>query len=197
MNETKALTAFLLALFLGLAACSAAPAEEPPLAGAAIDGAFTLTGEDGRPVSHRDYAGKYRIHYFGFTHCPDICPTDLAAIGQAMTRFEEAAPDRAAKVQPIFITVDPERDTPDVMKRYSDAFHPRLAGLTGTPEQIAMIAKAHALYYAKEEPRPDGGYNVNHGRMAVLFSPEGEPMVLLPTDEGPEAVLAELQRWVR
>ena len=197
MNET-AMPRFLLAflpLFLALAACS--PAGEPPLEGANMGGAFTLTDHDGRTVTEKDFAGKYRIVYFGFTHCPDVCPTDLAVIGAGLRAFEKDAPDRAAKVQPLFITVDPERDTPQVMKRYSQAFHPRILGLTGTPEQIADVAKKHALYYAKEPPQPGGGYNVNHGRMVVLFGPEGEPIALLPHEQGAEAVAAELDRWVR
>jgi protein SCO1/2 len=98
-------------------------------------------------------------------------------------------------VQPLFITVDPERDTPAVLKDYVAAFHPRLVGLTGTPEQIAGIGKSFGIYYAKE-PSPGGGYVMNHSRLAFLLGPKGEPIALLPHDEGAEAIAAELGRWV-
>src|SRR5690349_741304 len=138
MNETRfpRFRPILLSLSLALVACSG-PAEEPPLKGAAIGGPFTLTNQDGRQVSERDFAGKYRIMYFGFTHCPDVCPTDLAVIGQALRRLEKNDPAKAARVVPVFVSVDPERDSPAVLKEYVAAFHPRLVGLTGTPKQIA------------------------------------------------------------
>src|SRR3954468_16616457 len=111
MNERAKKLALLTSLLL-LAAPPAAcgKAEEPPLAGAAIGGPFTLVDQNGRTVSDKDFGGKYRIVYFGYTHCPDVCPTDLATIGQALSSFEKSDPKRAARVQPIFITVDPERD---------------------------------------------------------------------------------------
>lgn len=198
MNETRKTrfpTILLLSLGLALAACSG-PAEEPPLKGAAIGGPFALTNQDGRPVTDRDYAGKYRIMYFGFTHCPDVCPTDLAVIGQALRRFEKSDPERAARVVPIFVSVDPERDTPPVLKQYVAAFHPRLVGLTGTPQQVAETVKRYGAYGAKEAPGAGGGYNVNHSRLAELIGPDGQPIALLPYEKGAEAVAAELERWV-
>lgn len=200
MNETaKPRFLLLLSMLIGalLAACTPGGGEEPPLKGARMGGPFTLTAHDGRTVSEKDFAGQYRIVYFGFTHCPDICPTDLATMGQAMRLFEEEHPRRAGKVQPLFITVDPERDTPAAMAKYASAFHPRILGLTGTPDQVAQVAKNHAVYYARGEAQPGGGYNVDHSRMMVLFGPEGEPIALLPWEQGPEAVAAELARWVR
>ena len=198
MNETRPprlRPILLLSLGLALAACTGS--EEPPLKGAAIGGPFTLTNQDGRKVTERDFAGKYRIMYFGFTHCPDVCPTDLAVIGQALRRFEESDPARAARVAPIFVSVDPERDSPAVLKDYVAAFHPRLVGLTGTPEQVAETVKRYGAYGAKEAPGSGGGYNVNHSRVAELIGPDGEPIALLPYEKGAEAVAAELERWVR
>lgn len=199
MNETaKPRFLLLLSLLLGLAVAACSPGgAEPPLAGATMGGPFTLTAGDGRTVTQDDFAGRYRIVYFGFTHCPDICPTDLATIGQALRLFEDEHPKRAAKVQPLFITVDPERDTPEVVKDYAAAFHPRILGLTGTPQQIADAAKKHGIYYAKGEAQPGGGYAVDHTRYIVLYGPEGEPIALLPHEQGPQAVAAELERWVR
>jgi protein SCO1/2 len=197
MNEAVSRFFLLLSMLasLALAACSG-PAEEPPLKGATLGGAFTLTDHNGRQVSERDFAGKYRIVYFGFAQCPDVCPTDLLHIGRGLSLFEKEDAGRAAKVQPIFITTDPERDRPAVLKPYVTAFHPRLIGLTGTPEQIADVAKKHGVYYAKGDRRPDGGYSVDHSRVVILFSPQGEPIALLPHEEGAEAIAAELERWV-
>jgi protein SCO1/2 len=199
MNETRfprLRPVLFLSLALALAACSGAP-EEPPLKGAAIGGPFTLTNQDGRLVTERDFAGRYRIMYFGFTYCPDVCPLDLAVIGQALRRFEKKSPARAARVAPIFVSVDPERDTPAVLKEYVSAFHPRLIGLTGTPRQVAEMIKRYGAYGAKEDPSPGGGYNVNHSRIAELIGPDGKPIALLPYEQGAEAVAAELERWVK
>jgi protein SCO1/2 len=198
MNETpkpRSLPILGLVLALALAACSGGSGE-PPLKGAAIGGPFTLTDQDGRTVTDRVYAGRYRIMYFGFTHCPDVCPTDLAVIGQALRRFEKSDPERAARVIPIFVSVDPERDTPAVIKDYVAAFHPRLVGLTGTPSQLADMVRRYGAYYGKEARSAGGGYNVNHSRLAELIGPKGEPIALLPYEKGAEAVAAELDRWV-
>ncbi|MFL6845283.1 MAG: SCO family protein [Allosphingosinicella sp.] len=196
MNETARLVLALL-LGLALAACSPGGGGDPPLKGATIGGPFALTDQNGRAVTDRDFAGRWRIVYFGFTHCPDVCPTDLAVIGQALARFEKSDPGRAAKVVPIFVSVDPERDTPAVLKDYVAAFHPRLVGLTGTPTQVAAAAKVFRIYYSKEPGSAAGGYNVNHSRLTYLFGPDGAPIALLPADQGADAVLRELERWVR
>ena len=198
MNETAKSRIFLiLSLFLGLAAAACqGPAEEPPLKGARIGGPFTLVNQDGRTVTDASFAGKYRIVYFGFAHCPDICPTDLATIAQAMRLLEKDEPELAARVQPLFITVDPERDTPAALKPYAAAFHPRIAALTGTPEQVAAAAKAHAVYFTKR-PLEGGGYTMDHQRIIFLMDPDGKPLAMLPHEDGPEALLKELRRWVR
>jgi len=196
MNEKSPKLLFALTLSLLLAACSGA-AGEPPLKGARIGGPFALIDQDGRTVRDSDFAGKYRIVYFGYTHCPDICPNDLAVVGQALRRIEKQAPARAARIQPLFITVDPERDTPAVMKAYASAFHPRLLGLTGTPQQVAAAEKAYAVWAAKQPAQPGGGYAVDHSRMTVLMGPKGEPVALLPTDQGAGPVVAELGKWVK
>ena len=199
MNETAKPRIFLmLSLFLGLfaAGCGQAPPQDPPLKGAAIGGAFTLVDQNGHQVRDQDFAGKYRIVYFGFAQCPDVCPTDLAQIGQTLRSLEKSDPTVAAKIQPLFITVDPERDTPAVLKDYVAAFHPRLVGLTGSPQQIADAAKRYAVYYAKE-PTPDGSYTMNHSRILFLMGPDGAPIAMLPHEGGADAIVAELKRWVR
>lgn len=191
-----ALAAALLPL--ALAACDAAPgssAERPPLEGAAIGGPFTLTDKDGSTVRWDDFAGKYRIVYFGYTFCPDACPMDVQNMMQGFAGFEKATPELAAKVQPIFISIDPARDTPAIVGEFSAAFSPRLLGLTGTPEQVKQAANAFAAFYAKGE-ESGGGYLMDHSRIAYLMAPDGKPMAMLPVDKGPEAVSAELGKWV-
>jgi protein SCO1/2 len=197
MNERHFLASLALLLTLLLGACGAKVEESPPLAGASIGGPFTLTDQDGKQVSDKDFDGRYRLVYFGFTYCPDVCPVDLQVIGQGLRQLEKSDPAVAAKVQPIFISVDPERDTPPVVKQFVSAFHPRLVGLTGTPEQIAEVAKRYGIYYIKEQSEGASGYLVNHSRNAVLFGPKGEPIAIVPHDQGPETVAAELQRWVK
>ena len=199
MNESAAsrLSAplvLLAALLLG--ACRAGPGE-PPLDGAAMGGPFTLTDHRGQRVSERDFAGRYRLVYFGFTYCPDVCPVDLQTIGAGLSAFERDDPERAARVVPIFISVDPARDTPEVLAQYVAAFHPRLVGLTGSEQEIAEVARRYAVYYRRGEPGPGGAYLVDHLRAAVLYGPEGEPIAIVPHDQGPAGVAAELDRWVR
>jgi protein SCO1 len=179
-----------------LAGCAPSAEETPPLAGAAIGGPFSLTDQNGRQVSDKDFAGKYRLVYFGFTYCPDVCPVDLQLIGQALRTIEKGDPGLAANVQPIFISVDPQRDTPPVLKQFVTAFHPRLIGLTGTDAQIADVAKRYGVYYSKQG---DGGadYMVDHSRVALLFGPKGEPIAIVPHDKGVAGVTAELERWVK
>lgn len=194
----RRLTAFIAAGLIGLAACQPAGpgAGEPPLAGAAIGGDFTLTASDGRKVRWDDFAGKYRIVYFGYTFCPDVCPTDMQRVAQGLKAFKASDPDKAARIQPIFITLDPERDTPEVVGEFAAAFAPEIIGLTGTPAEIAAVAKAFKVYYAKGAPVPGGGYLVDHSNIVYLFGPQGEPLATLPVDQGGEAVAAELARWV-
>jgi protein SCO1/2 len=200
MNEMKRARISLVVPLLGaalLAACSPAGGSEPPLQGARIGGPFTLTDQNGSRLDSRSLEGKYRLVYFGYTFCPDVCPVDLQQIGLAMRKFEADEPARAAKLQPIFITTDPERDTPAVLKEYVSAFHPRLIGLTGTPQEIAAVSKAHGVWSAKKEAEGASDYLVDHSRMALLFGPKGEPIAILPHDEGADAILAELKKWVR
>ena len=200
MNETAIFRLFsVLALFaaLLLAACSPPGGEAPPLQGSSIGGPFTLTNQDGERVSDGDFAGKYRLVYFGFTYCPDVCPVDLQVIGQGLRQFEESDPEAAAKVQPIFISVDPERDTPAVLKEFVRVFHPRLIGLTGSPEEIKAIVERYGAYSKKMGEEGAKDYLVDHSRYVLLFGPEGEPIAIVPHDQGPDGVARELDRWVK
>lgn len=188
----------LLAMAVLVSACgSPAPPGQPPLAGARIGGAFSLVDQNGRPVTDRSFAGRYRIMYFGYTFCPDVCPVDVQVIGAAMRTLDKTAPGLAARVVPIFVTVDPARDTPAVVKSFVAAFHPRMVGLTGKPDAIAALAKAYGVYVAKGETSPGGGYMVDHTRTAYLMDPDGKPLALLPIEQGADAVAAEIQRWAK
>ena len=198
MNESASrLSALILPLLALLAAaCSGAPSQEPPLKGARIGGPFALVDQHNRGVSEADFKGKYRLVYFGYTYCPDVCPVDLQLIGQGLRKFEKDEPTLAQRVQPIFITTDPERDTPEVLRQFVASFHPRLIGLTGTPEQIKAVAKSYGSWAEKQTDARASGYLVNHARTALLFGPEGEPITIVPHDQGADAVAAELERWV-
>lgn len=190
---SRALLAFALPFLL--IACSAAP-EQGPLAGAAIGGPFTLEDSGGKTVRWSDFAGKYRIVYFGYTYCPDVCPTDMTRLMQGFRTFKMEHPDLASQVVPMFISVDPERDTPAVVGKFTHAFSDDLLGLTGSPEQVAQAAKAFAIYYEKGDANEEGGYLVNHSTQAYLMDRQGQPIALVPIDEGPKAVTASLEKWV-
>ena len=189
MNRGKNLRLWLV---LGLAIALAgalgwmrfATPSPPPgnLAGASLGGPFTLINQDGQSVREADFAGRYRLIYFGYGFCPDVCPTDLALVGRGLAAFEAKAPALAARVAPIFITIDPERDTPAAMKPFVAAFHPRLVGLTGTPAQIAAVTRAYGVYARRMETGDAENYLMDHSAMVYLFGPEGRPIAFLPHD---------------
>ena len=186
-----------LALTL-LSGCDSAgaPPAEVPLAGAAIGGPFELVDSEGRTVRWSDFDGKYRVIYFGYAYCPDVCPLDVQRMMQGFAKFKQAEPELAAQVQPIFVTIDPARDTPAVVGEFTRAFSKDLLGLTGTPEQIDKAAKAFAVYYEKGEIGAGGGYMMDHSRAAFLMGRKGEPIATLPVDQSAEAVAAELGKWL-
>ena len=189
----------LLPLLLGLAACQSGTqqTQTPPLAGARMGGAFTLTNQDGVQVSDRDFVGKYRLIYFGYTFCPDVCPVDVQNLMAGFRVFEKSAPALAARTQPIFITVDPQRDTPPALKQFVSAFHPRLIGLTGTPAEIADVAKRYAVYFQKAPGADPKAYLVDHSRSAILYGPDGSPIAIIPQDGTPAKIATELARWIK
>ncbi len=139
--------------------------------GSLVGGPFTLQDGNGRQVTDRDFRGKYMLVYFGYTFCPDVCPTTLNEVANALDRLGP----KADRLQAIFITVDPKRDTAAVMKRYTAAFSPRLLGLTGTPEEIAQAAKAYRVYYSEHRTGPGpNDYSVDHSSILYLMGPDGK-----------------------
>lgn len=186
---------FLFPLLL-LAACGQGGPGRAPLEGAKMGGAFVLTGEDGKAVRESDFRGKYRLVYFGYTFCPDVCPVDVQKLMLGLKAFEKQDPARGAKIQPLFITVDPERDTPAALASFTDAFHPRLIGLTGSPAAIAEVARAYGVYYQKSAGATPGTYLVDHSRSPTLYGPDGKPIAFIPEAGSPDDIARELGRWV-
>ncbi len=139
-------------------------------AGAAIGGPFALQDGSGRTITPGNFAGKYMLVYFGYTYCPDVCPTTLNEVAAAL---DQLGP-KAARIQPLFITVDPQRDTPAVVKQYAAAFTPQLMGLTGTPEEIAKVEREYHVYAAKHVTGPGSNdYTMDHSSFLYLMGPSG------------------------
>lgn len=136
----------------------------------AIGGPFTLVDGDGRTVTDKDFRGKWMLIYFGYTFCPDVCPTSLSVVANALDKL---APPQLDKIVPVFITVDPARDTPQVMKDYAAAFHPKMVGLTGSPEQIAAVTKSYRVYAAKAKGADESSYTMDHSSILYLIGPDG------------------------
>lgn len=149
---------------------SGSPPGAPEAIRDSIKSDFALIDHTGKSVTDEGYRGKWLLVFFGFTNCPDVCPTALNEIAQIMENLGE----KAAKVQPLFITVDPERDTPERMAEFVGAFDSRISGLTGTPEQIKASTKSFKVYYAKEVQKgaPDG-YTMEHTASLYLIDPKG------------------------
>jgi len=190
----------MAALALSLTGCNSAsgpPIEEAPLYGATIGGPFELIDRDGQTARWSDFDGQYRMVYFGYAYCPDICPTDVQRMMQGYKKFASSEPELAEKIQPIFITIDPERDTPEVVGEFTDAFSPKLLGLTGSAEQVKQVADNFRVYYSRGDTTEGGGYLMDHTNIAILFGPDGKPIAPIPNDLGGDAVAAELAKWVR
>ncbi len=134
---------------------------------ALIGGPFTLVNQDGKTVTEKDFLGRYMLVFFGFTYCPDFCPTEL----QVMTAALDQMGEQAKKIQPVFVSIDPDRDTPEVMKSYVENFGGGLVGLTGSAEQVAQAAKAFRVYYAKAGQGAD--YKMDHSTFIYLMGPDG------------------------
>jgi cytochrome oxidase Cu insertion factor (SCO1/SenC/PrrC family) len=161
-----------------------------PPGGAKIGGPFTLVNQDGKTVTDRDYHGKYQLIYFGYTYCPDLCPTGLQSIAHALDQLGPAA----KKVQPIFITIDPARDTPAKLKEYDASFHPAIVGLTGSPEQVAAAAKAFQVYYTKGEQVDEHDYVMDHSSLIYLMDQEGHFITTFDEEASPAVIVGALKK---
>jgi cytochrome oxidase Cu insertion factor (SCO1/SenC/PrrC family) len=158
---------------------------------ALIGGPFTLTNQDGKRVTDQDFRGKYMLVVFGYTTCPDVCPAELQAIANAV----DVLGDKADKVNPIFITVDPERDTVERVAGYVKNFHTRFIGLTGSPDEIRQAARAYRVYYAKAEDKGSAtGYLMDHSAFMYLMSPQGEYVTHFAYGTAPEKIAAAVEK---
>ncbi len=157
---------------------------------ARIGGPFTLIDHTGKERTDADLVGRHSLIYFGYTFCPDVCPTALADMIIAM---DELGAD-AERVQPVFITIDPERDTPEVLGKYVGNFHPRMIGLSGTSAQISRAARAYRVYYAKvEDPKAGDNYLMDHSSIIYLMDPDGRYLTHFSHGTGPDAMAKRLR----
>lgn len=184
----------LAAIAVGLALWMAPPvpaASAPTFQGEAdIRSAFTLTDHNGRAVTEADYAGRWQLVFFGFTHCPDICPTTLAYMANVL----DLLGSKADNVAPLFVTVDPARDTVPVIAAYVSAFHPRMIGLTGTKAQVAEATGNYRTWFepGEDATAPDG-YVMAHAGHLYLMRPDGTfEAVFMEADQPPEALAEEI-----
>lgn len=158
----------------------------------AFGGPFTLTNHLGQSVTDKDFTGKYRLIYFGFTFCPAICPTELAKITSALNILGE----RSKGIQPIFVTVDPERDTVEKMKNYVSLFHPSLVGLTGTPDQIKSMLKTYKIYAAKVDDPNLTEYTMDHSSFIYFMAPDDRLLHIFKIGDSADVMAAKINEWL-
>lgn len=156
-------------------------------------GDFSLTNHLGQPVTQDDFKNQYRLVYFGFTYCPAICPTELQRIASIL----KGLGDKGEKIQPIFITIDPERDTVDVMKNYVEMFHPRMIGLTGTPEQINDIKKSYKIYAAKVKEEGMSDYTMDHSSFIYFMGPNDTLYRIFKMDDNVDDMVNIIQNYIK
>ncbi|MDE2517695.1 MAG: SCO family protein [Rhodospirillales bacterium] len=156
-----------------------------------IGGNFRLHADTGAMVSPASFGGRYLLIYFGYTHCADVCPTTLAAMTAAMDRLGAAG----ARIQPLFITVDPTRDTPAVLRRYLAAFGDKVLGLTGNAGEIAAVERAYHVS-ASIQPGQDGHYSIEHSSVLMLTAPDGRFLAPIRADASPAVIAATLSRYL-
>lgn len=157
-----------------------------------IGGSYHLTSHDGQEVTERTYLGKVQLVFFGFTSCPDVCPTALSTMASLMDRLGSDA----GKVQPIFITVDPERDTQERLAEYVDVFHPSIVGLTGTATEIAEATRGFGVFYKKVPGEADGEYTMDHSASTFVLDGQGKFHSTLDSHETEDVMLAKLKRVI-
>jgi protein SCO1/2 len=159
---------------------------------ASIGGPFTLTNHLGKQVTDADFSGRYMLVYFGYSFCPDVCPTELQTMGRALDRLGKGAD----KITPVFISIDPARDGPSELAAYVKAFHPRMVGLTGTAAGIAAAAKAYKVYYRKAPGSERGpmDYLMDHSSFIYLMGPDGKFRAFFRSRLTPDALAKDLRR---
>ena len=152
-----------------------------------VGGSYSLTDHNGNSVTDKSFSDKFKIIYFGYTFCPDICPTGMAVISQAL----DLLGNKAKRIKPIFITVDPKRDNVEIMAEYHNHFHPSFSNLTGTLDQIRRVAKLYRVYYKKSDASEAENYLMDHSSIMYVLSPEGEYI----NHFGPEITPAQIEAF--
>jgi len=198
IRRPSRLVVLAAAFGLGLALCvglvllmSGRFSDAPAFQGATVGGPIQLTDQNGQPFSDQSLRGKPFLVFFGFTHCPDVCPTALFEVSEIMRRL---GPD-AARAAALFISVDPERDTPAVLKEYLSSFDPNLQALTGDPAAIAAVAKAYRVYY-KKVPLEGEDYTLDHTALVYLMDKQGRFVAPFKIKRLPEAAVADLRKYL-
>ena len=170
---------------------------EAPIAGLNIGGPFTLTDHEGTEVTEKTYDGQYKLIYFGFTYCPAICPTELQKMSRVMNALEDNYPEAAQNIQPLFVTIDPERDTVPVMQEYVNLFHPRLIGLTGTVPQINIVKKNYRIYASKVETEDQNDYTMDHSSFIYLMGPDNTLLGMYRTSDTPDGMYQDIIKLMK
>ncbi|MBO6560575.1 MAG: SCO family protein [Nisaea sp.] len=158
-----------------------------------VGGPFSLTDETGATLTNEDLKGRYMMVFFGYTYCPDVCPTTLTVVTQALDQLDPAVRD---KVEPVFITIDPARDTSAALAAYSQHFHDKIHYLTGTPEEIAEVAKAYRVFYQKVESEEFSDYLMDHSTVTYLMGPDGRYVSHYGFNAEPEEIAADLTKRI-
>ena len=192
----KLLALALTAVTLMLAGCgekAAVQFQNTDLTGASFAKDFALTDHTGKPRTLADYKGKVVVIFFGYTQCPDVCPTTMAEMATVMKELGPSAKD----VQVLFITVDPERDTQELLSHYVPAFDKRFVGLYGTPEQTAATAKEFKVYYSKVEGKTPGSYSIDHTAASYVFDRNGKVRLLVRHNQGPGPIVHDIKQLLQ
>ena len=155
-----------------------------------VGGSYSLTDHNGKKVTDKSFQNKFKIIYFGYTFCPDICPTGMAVISQAL----DLLGNKAQRIKPLFITVDPKRDNIEIMAEYHSHFHPSFSNLTGTLDQIRRVAKLYRVYYKKSDASEAENYLMDHSSIMYVLSPEGEYINHFGPQITPEQIIAFFNR---
>lgn len=163
---------------------------------ALIGGPFTLTDHQGERRSEADFQGRYMLIFFGYTYCPDICPTTLTTVTQGLDILAESDGDKAAAVTPVFISIDPSRDTPEALADYVSHFHPAMVGLTGSEEDVAGAAKAYRIFYQKVVQEDASDYLMDHSSIIYLMAPDGGYLTHFTHASTPKEIAEGLAKMV-
>lgn len=193
---TKAMTAAITIIAASmLTGCGSSKLQwsTQDISGVMPDLKFDLTDGHGQPVQADAYAGKYKLLFFGYTHCPDICPATLAVLQAALHKVGSRADD----VKVLFVSVDPKRDTPQALTAYTSSFGPEIVGLTGTPDQLDALTKRYRVTYRYGKPDKAGNYLVYHSAAIFAFDPQGHVRLLMKYTDGVPAIAHDLKQLVQ